>query len=188
MMEKRELINQMEARMNNKNSAKTIAGYAVKWGKLSHPMGSGKKFQETFIKGAFEETIKRDDQRALFNHDTSCVLGRTKNNTLRLIEDDIGLRFEIDLASTSLGNDIYESVSRGDIDGVSFGFLKQKDIWNENNKGVIRTITKAKLLEISPVTFPAYPDSEVSKRNNNPYEEFKNKNLLKRKLILKTYL
>lgn len=152
---------------------KSISGYAVKWDMKSHSMGFSRSFKEQFKKGAFTESLVKDDQRALWSHDTSKILGRTKNGTLRLTEDDIGLRFELDLPNTTVGQDLYESIKRGDIDGVSFGFLMEKEEWDDSNPDEFtRSIFKAKLLEISPVTFPAYPDSEVSARSDDPYKAF----------------
>lgn len=150
---------------------RTISGYAVKWGMKSHRMG-WRRFREQFQKGAFADSLAAEDQLALWSHDTSKVLGRTKNGTLRLFEDEVGLRFELDLPNTTLGNDAYETIKRGDVDGVSFGFQQQKQEWDETDPdNVIRTISKARLLEISPVAFPAYPDSEVQARSYDPYKE-----------------
>lgn len=188
-METREL--QTDAiEIREENNMRTLQGYAVKWGKNSHKIGG--RFTERFQKGAFADSLSKDDIRALWSHDTSKVLGRTKNNTLRLEEDDVGLRFELDLPSTTLGNDTYESVKRGDIDGVSFGFRAINQDWeNRDSNNIIRNITKAKLLEISPVGFPAYPDSQVSARSHdafNDYIEERQQATLRKKLILKTYL
>ena len=84
---------------------------------------------------------------------------------MRLSEDAVGLRFELDLPNTTLGNDTYESIKRGDVDGVSFGFsMITQDIEEPDDDLMLRTVTKAKLLEVSAVAFPAYPDSEVSAR------------------------
>lgn len=162
---------QVEVR-EGENGQRTIAGYAVKWEMKSHAMGYFKRFKEQFTKGAFAESLTNDDQLALWSHDTTKVLGRTKNGTLRLFEDDVGLRFELDLPNSTLGNDAYETIKRGDVDGVSFGFRMVKQEWDENDtENIVRTISKAKLLEISPVAFPAYPDSQVSARSRDPYEE-----------------
>lgn len=196
-VEKRELISEGIEIRESENGTKTITGYAVKWEMKSETLGYWYRFKEQFRKGAFAESLKNDDQRALWSHDTSQVLGRTKNNTLRLWEDDIGLRFELDLPPTTLGNDVYETIKRGDVDGVSFGFKMQKEEWDENDPdNIVRTVLQAKLLEISPVAFPAYPDSTVSARENDPYKQYleqkeaKNKpffdaEMQKRKLNLK---
>lgn len=157
----------------NENGARTISGYAVKWEMKSHTMGYWQRFKEQFRKGAFTDSLTQDDQLALWSHDTSQVLGRTKNGTLRLIEDEIGLRFELDLPNTTLGNDAYETIKRGDVDGVSFGFQMVKQEWDEADPdNIVRSVTNAKLVEISPVAFPAYPDSQVSVRSDDPYKEY----------------
>ncbi|MCM3600637.1 HK97 family phage prohead protease [Robertmurraya korlensis] len=190
--EQRELItNKIEIREDDDGN-RTLTGYAVKWEKKSVVMGYYRKFREQFKYGAFSESLQRDDQRFLWSHDTSKVLGRTKNNTLRLVEDSIGLRFELDLPKTTLGNDTYETIKRGDVDGVSFGFsMISEEIDEPDDDLMLRTVTKAKLLEVSAVAFPAYPDSEVSARGYDPYKNYvdaKKQQDLRKKLILKTYL
>ncbi|MDM5333428.1 HK97 family phage prohead protease [Ureibacillus composti] len=174
-MEKTELreitTQKIEIREDDQGN-RTLIGYAVKWEKKSHVLGYYRKFREQFKQGAFTESLQIDDQRFLWSHDTSKVLGRTKNNTLRLLEDSVGLRFELDLPKTTLGNDTYESIKRGDVDGVSFGFnMIAEDIEEPDDDLMLRTITKARLLEVSAVAFPAYPDSEVSARGYDPYKE-----------------
>lgn len=172
-VEKRNLTtNDVEIR-EDENGNKTINGYAVKWDMKSVTMG-WRRFKEQFKRGAFTESLTNDDQLALWSHDTSKVLGRTKNGSLRLFEDDIGLRFELDLLDTTLGEDAYKTIKRGDVDGVSFGFQMLKQEWDEaDSDNVIRSVTHAKLLEISPVAFPTYPDSQVSARSSDPYEQHK---------------
>lgn len=175
MMDKTEtrelLTNKIEIREDDDGN-RTISGYAVKWDKRSHVLGMFMKFREQFKKGAFLESLNEDDQRFLWSHDTSKVLGRVKNNTLRLKEDDTGLRFELDLPNTSLGNDTYESIKRGDVDGVSFGFNVIDDEIDEPEDDMpLRTVKKAKLAEVSAVAFPAYPDSEVSARGYDRMKE-----------------
>lgn len=99
-------------------------------------------------------------------------MGRTKNGTLTLQEDQVGLRFELELPKTTLGNDTYESIKRGDVDGVSFGFrMESHDIEEPDDDLMLRTVTKAKLLEVSAVAFPAYPDSAVSARGYDPIKK-----------------
>ncbi|MED1478223.1 HK97 family phage prohead protease [Bacillus pseudomycoides] len=190
--ELRELTSQKIEIREDENGNKTLYGYAVKWEKKSHVMGYWRKFREQFRKSAFEDSLSKDDQRFLWSHDTSKVLGRTKNQTLRLYEDHIGLRFELDLPDTTLGDDTYKSIKRGDVDGVSFGFqMINEEIEEPDDDLMLRTVTKAKLLEVSAVAFPAYPDSEVSARGYDPYKNHvqeRERYNLRKKLILKTYL
>lgn len=172
-VEKRELLSDGIEVRESESGVKTITGYAVKWEKKSQTMGFWMRFKEQFRQGAFVDSLTADDQRALWSHDTSQVLGRTKNGTLRLSEDDTGLRFELDLPETTLGRDAYETIKRGDVDGVSFGFKMVKEEWDESDSdNIVRSVLKAQLFEISPVAFPAYPDSTVSARNYDPYKEY----------------
>ena len=190
-VEKRNLTtNSVEIREDDEGK-RTLTGYAIKWEMKSVTMG-WRRFREQFKRGAFTESLTNEDQLALWSHDTSKVLGRTKNGTLRLFEDEIGLRFELDLLDTTLGDDAYKTIKRGDVDGVSFGFQMLKQEWDEaDNDNVIRTVTKAKLLEISPVAFPAYPDSQISARSKDPYEEHvleKRNEQRRKRLYLKTLI
>lgn len=173
--ETRELLtNKIEIREDDDGN-RTISGYAVKWEMKSQVLGMYFKFREQVKKGAFLESLTNDDQRFLWSHDVSQVLGRTKNGTLRLKEDDVGLRFELDLPKTTLGNDTYESIKRGDVDGVSFGFRVEDDEVQEPEDDLpLRTVKKAKLLEVSAVAFPAYPDSEVSARGYDRMKQYDN--------------
>lgn len=171
--ETRELTtNEIEIREDDDGN-RSISGYAVKWEMKSHVLGYYYKFREQFKKGAFADSINDGDQRFLWSHDSGKVLGRIKNDTLRLKEDNIGLRFELDLPKTTLGNDTYESIKRGDVDGVSFGFRNPDDHVEEFDDEIpLRTIKKADLIEVSAVAFPAYPDSEVSARGFDRMKEY----------------
>jgi len=171
--ETRELISQDIEIREDDDGNRTLSGYAVEWEKKSSVLGMFFKFREQIKKGAFLESLSNDDQRFLWSHDTSKVLGRTKNKTLTLNEDDTGLRFELDLPKTTLGNDTYESIKRGDVDGVSFGFRVEDDEVAEPDDDLpLRTVKKAKLLEVSAVAFPAYPDSAVSARGFDRMKQY----------------
>lgn len=128
-----------------------LAGYAATFNSPSSDLGG---FVEVLAPGCFTETLKTADVRAFWNHCYEHLLGRTKSGTLRLTEDETGLAFEIDVPETSLGRDTYELVKRGDIDGVSFGFFAVRDEWSPDGK--VNTVLEAELIEISPVSFPAY--------------------------------
>ncbi len=83
--------------------------------------------------------------RALYEHNYTQLLGRTKSGTLVLSEDDTGLRFELTPPNTQLGNDVLELVERGDISGMSFGFRALKESWDITPTPYIRTVTAAEL-------------------------------------------
>ena len=138
---------------------KQITGYAAVFNTWSEDLGF---FREQIAPGAFAKTIKDGDIRALINHDPNLIIGRTKNDTLRLWEDEKGLGFEVDLPDTTYAHDLRESIRRKDITQNSFGFLVVKDEWNETSNR--RTLREVKLFDISPVTFPAYKQTSVKLR------------------------
>ena len=150
---------------------KTLRGYAAIFDKLSSPLMG---FREKIRAGAFKESINKENIRALWNHNTDLVLGSTKNNTLRLEEDTRGLKFEIDLPDTQWGRDAAVSVSRGDVDGMSFAFNVKKQEWDESDiNNVVRTLVDVDLHEISPTAFPAYPQTKVTARSvKEDYEDY----------------
>ena len=132
---------------------------------------------ESIAHGAFDNTIS-DDIRALINHDTTLVLGRTKAGTLQLRTDSHGLWGHIDInPNDSDAMNLYNRVQRGDVDQCSFGF----DIINEETEfredGSIHwTIKEVKLYEVSPCTFPAYSETSISARAAERDELIKRKN------------
>jgi len=114
-------------------------------------------FTERIAPGAFVRSLKtRNEIKLLWNHDTGDVLGSKRAGTLRLVEDDRGLRVSADLPNTTTGRDAAELLRRGDVDSMSFGFSVPKggDEWNES--GTERTLREVKLHEVSIVAFPAY--------------------------------
>jgi HK97 family phage prohead protease len=134
-----------------------ITGYASVFNRDSEVLGY---FIERVAPGAFKKTIKEADVRALFNHDPSFVLGRTKSGTLKLSEDDTGLHYEVDANMRKQSvKDLVEDIDRGDITQSSFGFRTIKDEWDYEDEPMRRTLREVSLFDVSPVTFPAYPDA-----------------------------
>jgi len=152
-----------EMRLNFDNKSPRIVGYAAVFNKETELYPG---FREKIAPGAFSESIKNDDVRALINHDPSLILGRNKANTLKLTEDEHGLRYEIIPPDTQAARDLMISIKRGDINQSSFGFniLKRNVDINEEENEMTRTIEKAQLFDVSPVTYPAYPSTEVNVR------------------------
>jgi HK97 family phage prohead protease len=144
-----------------KTGAATLAGYAAVFGEWSEDLGG---FRERIAPGAFQAALT-GDVRALWNHDPAFVLGRTTNGTLRLAEDERGLRVEIDPPEGPLYAGFLENVRRGDVSQMSFGFSVIEDEKSYGEKGErLRLLKEVRLYEVSPVTFPAYPQTEVSVR------------------------
>lgn len=139
-----------------------VGGYAAVFEKLSQDLGG---FREKIQRGAFANSVASGDVRALWNHDSSIVLGRTTSKTLRISEDEYGLNFEVDLPDTQAGRDARVSIERGDVDGVSFGFEVLEDKVDRSGDEIIRTLLSVNLFEVSPCTFPAYLSSNVEARS-----------------------
>lgn len=155
-------VSGIEVRAAEGDKPAVLTGYFIEWGKRSDPIYG--YFVENFAKGAFNNL--HGDIRALWQHDTSLVMGRSTNNTLSLFEDDRGCKFEIQPPNTTWANDAVESIRRGDVSAMSFGFITKKEQWDESDPNMpVRTILDAQLMEISPVTFPAYPQTSVSARS-----------------------
>lgn len=122
-------------------------------------------FDEQVARGAFKKSLKEGDVAALWNHDPNVVLGRNKSGTLRLREDEIGLHYEVDLPDTQSARDLYTLIERGDVYQSSFAFEIVKEDWDYPKKGEeglpLRTIREVRLYDVSPVTYPASPATDV---------------------------
>lgn len=151
-----------EFRVDTTGTVPKLRGHAAVFDQLSEDLGG---FREKIAPGAFANSITQDDVRALFNHDANFVLGRNKSGTLRMVEDETGLQVEIDQPDTQLGRDIITSVARGDITQMSFGFTTIRDAWAKIENEWVRTLLEVKLYDVSPVTYPAYPQTDVAVRS-----------------------
>jgi HK97 family phage prohead protease len=159
-IEKRSIMAVPELRAEGET--RTMAGYAAVFNSEANIGGA---FREVIMPGAFTETLKSADVRALVDHNSGRVIGRSKAGTLRLVEDDVGLSVEIDLPNTNDGRDLGELVARGDIDGMSFGFRVTQDEWDDSVDPALRTIRGIELHEVSAVTWPAYADTSLAMRS-----------------------
>ena len=145
----------------NDDTMPALVGHAAVFGRLSEDLGG---FRERIAPGAFEATLAEDDIRALINHRDEYVLGRNRAGTLRLAEDDEGLSVRIEPPATSYARDLVASIERGDISGMSIGFRTIADEWNMEDGEPVRTLKAVRLYDVSPVTFPAYPATDVALR------------------------
>lgn len=138
---------------------RTLHGYAAVYGAESRDLGG---FRERIAPGAFSAVLAQaPDVRALLNHDPNQVLGRTRAGTLRLFDEQRGLRFEVDLPNSPLGENVREAVARGDVDGASFRFIVGEEDWN----GELRTVrTVRELHDVTVATYGAYPAASVELR------------------------
>lgn len=146
---------------------KILHGLAARFHALSEDLGG---FRERLSPGCFRDSLASGrDVAMLVDHDSSKVLGRTGNKTLALREIVEGLAFRCELNdAVSHARDIHEMCLRGDINECSFGFSCDDDSWSDEPDPdtrrpiPVRTVRRARLFEVSAVTFPAYPKTNVT--------------------------
>lgn len=151
-METRVWVGELEVR--EADEGMTLSGYAAVFNSWSENLGG---FREQIAPGAFKRSLKsRNDVKLLWNHETGEVLGSTRAGTLRLTEDERGLKVEANLPNTQRGRDAKVLIDRGDVSGFSFGFsvAEKGDTWNSD--GNERTLKSVRLFEVSLTPFPAY--------------------------------
>jgi HK97 family phage prohead protease len=168
--EKRTYLGSIEIETRDGEETRTITGYAVVFDKPSHVMGRGSwAFQETIARTAFEG-VDMSKVVATFNHNFDNILARADSNTLNLTIDDFGLKYTFESPNTTAGNDLLENVRNGNIKGSSFMFSVKEQKWTykeDENDPDLREVTKVdELIELGPVTMPAYPDTSAAKRSH----------------------
>lgn len=140
-----------------------IRGHAAVFNQLSDDLGG---FREQIVPGAFATAISSDDVRALWNHNPDFILGRNLSKTLRLSEDVRGLAIEIDPPDSQTVRDlVLMPMERGDVTQMSFAFSLRPngEDWAKDDNGQwVRTLKNLRLFDVSPVTYPAYPQTDVA--------------------------
>ena len=167
----------VESRSEEGAEREYIVGYAAKFGVNSLDLGD---FIERIDPGAFGIVSERRgrkkalETRALWNHDANYPLARYPG-TLRMTVDEVGLRYEFPVPDTTYGRDIASNIRAGIVKGSSFSFTVPSggDSWAVEDGRSIRTIQRIdSLLDVGPVTFPAYPDADV-KVAQRSYDAFR---------------
>jgi hypothetical protein len=141
-------------------------------------------FFERIMPGAFVDTITEDDIRCLFNHDMNYPLGRVSAGNLELQEDETGLGMRCKPTDTTYSRDLKVNIAANVVKEQSFSFFikdrKKDQIWESRIENGIeklyRTILRCRVMDVSPVTYPAYEDTDVSVRCIDEYrnsEEYK---------------
>lgn len=151
----------IELRAAEGDKPNRLIGYAAVFNSLSGDLGG---FKERLLPGAFKGSVANGiDVRALVDHDSSKLLGRTSNGTLRVSEDEVGLRVEVDLPQTSYASDILALVRRRDVKGMSFGFRVPDGGQRFVREGgqMIRELTAVDLKEVTVTSRPAYDATSV---------------------------
>ena len=159
---------EIEAREDGK---RRLRGHAAVFNQLSEDLGG---FREQITPGAFVEAIEKDDVRLLINHD-GLPLARNRSGTLRLAEDARGLAIEADLDESDPDvQRLLPKLARGDVSQMSFGFSVKPagQDWAKDDEGrTVRTLKKLRLFDVSVVTYPAYPQTDVAVRELRAWEK-----------------
>ena len=157
---------QFKTREETETGDLILSGYFIKFDEVTE-LWPG--YFEVIKREGVEKAIQNADIRALFNHDDSLVLGRTGNGTVTLGVDEIGLFGDIIINKEdpqAIG--AYARVQRGDVVGCSFGFIPIKIDTEERADGsYLDTILELEIFEVSPCTFPAYPQTEIAARQKD---------------------
>jgi uncharacterized protein len=154
-----------DLRVESRGMAKVIRGHAIVFDRPSENLGG---FREIIKPQAIDRTLKDGvDLRALVDHDSAKIIGRMSSGTLRVEKDGQGLRIEIDPPETSVALDIVESIRRRDVTGMSFAFRLMPDgeDWDFKADPPVRAVTDMLVREVSIVTWPAYPQTDVAMRS-----------------------
>ena len=141
----------------------TLRGYPAIFNSLSQDLGG---FVEIIRPGAFQRTLAGGaDVRFLVNHN-GMPLARTTSGTLRLAEDQRGLRMDASLDPTDPDvQALIPKIKRGDMNQMSFGFTTKSDIWRQEGDRQVRELHNVDLFDVSAVTYPAYQATEMALRS-----------------------
>ena len=160
-------------RSKKDNNKKIIQGYAVVFDSWTDISSWGEIWKECIRKWAFTQSLKENSILALYNHDFNNVLAR-KDVNMKLVEDDKGLYFEIELPDTTQGNDLYELIDKGIVNQCSFSGYVRKNLWSEDNGGnVLREILEIDLIEITITPIPAYEVTEAEVKRSREIKSTK---------------
>ena len=162
-------------RAKKDSDKKIIQGYAVVFDAWADVRSWGESWKECIRKGAFTQSLKENNILALYNHDFNNVLAR-KDVNMKLVEDDKGLYFEIELPDTTQGNDLYELIDKGIVNQCSFSGYVRKNLWSEDDGGnVLREILEIDLIEITITPIPVYEVTEAEVKRSREIKGTKEK-------------
>lgn len=169
-LERRAFVTGLEIE-TREDGKRRLRGHAAVFNQLSEDLGG---FREQITPGAFVEAIEKDDVRLLINHD-GLPLARNRSGTLRLAEDARGLAIEADLDESDPDvQRLLPKLARGDVSQMSFGFSVKPagQDWAKDDEGrTVRTLKKLRLFDVSVVTYPAYPQTDVAVRELRAWEK-----------------
>ena len=186
----------VEIRAVDSEDKMLIEGYAITYDQPATHQYGQRKFTEVIRKGALDKTDIKDVPLRYNHNDTWLIMARTRNKSLQLIKDDIGLKIQAELLDTQSNRDIYKSIQEGLVDKMSFAFTVADggDTWTFGESETVREVTNiAKLYDVSVVDTPFYDSTSIYARSLELLENEEKRldslneqlNLRKRKLKMK---
>lgn len=175
--------------IDNDDGKMIIEGYAITYEQAATHEYGNYKFTEIIKRGALDSTDMKDVPLRYNHNDTWCIMARTRNNSLQLIKDDVGLKIRAELIDTQSNRDIYKSIQEGLIDKMSFAFTvaDRGDNWTYGESETIREVTNInKLYDVSVVDTPFYDTTSVYARSfellENNLKQLESLDLRRRKM------
>ena len=181
---------------NNDESKMTLEGYAIVFNQETLIGDAKRGFREMIMPSALKNT-SMNDVPLKYNHmDNFLVIARTKNGSLKLEVDDVGLKIRAELLDTQTNKDIYKMVQNGLLDKMSFAFTVNAQEWDRSGEIPLRKITSIeRLYDVSIVDLPAYEGTSIYSRSLDFVEselramdlekEMERKELVRRRINLK---
>ncbi len=144
----------------------TLEGYAIVFNQETLIGDEEYGFLEEVNRTALQDTLMKDVPMKYNHMDSFLIIARTKNRSLSLSVDNIGLKVHADLLDTQSNQDIYKMVRSGLLDKMSFAFTVEEQTWNKEGKVPKRIITKiGRLYDVSVVDTPAYDSTSIYARS-----------------------
>lgn len=154
--------------VDNTEDRMLVEGYAITYDKPATHQYGKRKFTETIKHGALDYTDMKDVPMRYNHNDNVMIMARTRNKSLRLIKDDVGLKIEADLLDTQSNRDLYKGIQEGLIDKMSFAFTVADggDSWTFGENETTRDVTNiARLYDVSVVDTPFYDSTSIYARS-----------------------
>ena len=176
-----------------------LEGYAIVFNQETIIGDEAYGFTEEIDRNSLQDTVMKDVPMKYNHMDSFLIIARTKNKSLSLSVDNIGLKVRAELLDTNSNQDIYKMVQSGLLDKMSFAFTVDEQTWNREGKLPKRTITKiGRLYDVSVVNTPAYDSTSIYARSLESMElelktmelaEQKEKSdLMKKRIKIKTQI
>ncbi|MDD3041160.1 HK97 family phage prohead protease [Bacteroides sp.] len=154
--------------VSNEENKMLVEGYAITYNTPATHQYGNRKFTETIWRGALDKTDMKDVPMRYNHNDNVMIMARTRNKSLKLIKDDIGLKIQANLLDTQSNRDLYKAIQEGLIDKMSFAFSVADggDSWTFGENETIRDVNNiARLYDVSVVDTPFYDSTSIYARS-----------------------